>query len=68
MSEDGVYGFLAGVVAVFIVALIFFIGQLSVSNSFDFSQRAFPCAEDEVLGYTPGVPDHVVCFHRDALR
>jgi hypothetical protein len=35
---------------------------------YDYSQRAFPCAEDEVLGYAPQFgPDHVGCIHVDAI-
>lgn len=34
-----------------------------------FDQRSFPCAEDEVLGYSPQFgPDKVGCIHVDDLR
>lgn len=33
-----------------------------------FDQRAFPCQEDEVLGYAPQFgPDRVGCIHIDEL-
>lgn len=37
-------------------------------GEFDYSQHAFPCHEDEVLGYSPSFgPDDVGCIHIDAL-
>ena len=30
-------------------------------------QTDFPCAEDEVLGYSPASASHVVCIHVEAL-
>ncbi|AXC33446.1 hypothetical protein SEA_ORANGE_89 [Mycobacterium phage Orange] len=34
-----------------------------------YSQKNFPCAEDEVLGYAPQFgPDRVGCIHIDTLK
>lgn len=39
-----------------------------VVPGYDFSQEAFPCQEDEVLGYAPQFgPDRVGCIHIDVL-
>ena len=53
-----------------LIAFILFFGLLFVtthrSERISFDQESFPCAEDEVLRYWPGVRDHVVCVAIDA--
>jgi hypothetical protein len=39
------------------------------TDGYDYSQQAFPCEEDEVLGYAPQFgPDRVGCIHIDDIR
>ncbi|AOT25007.1 hypothetical protein PBI_KALPINE_88 [Mycobacterium phage Kalpine] len=59
-----------------VIASITTIGILGLSGpaeasppTIPFSQSAFPCQEDEVLGYAPEFgPDNVGCIHVDLLK
>jgi hypothetical protein len=63
LSAFGVAGVLAGAAWTGIA-----LGQADdVVITFD--QRAFPCQEDEMLGYSPAFgPDLVGCIHVDDMR
>ncbi|QAX93241.1 hypothetical protein SEA_BEXAN_87 [Mycobacterium phage Bexan] len=42
---------------------------IASADPITFDQSAFPCEEDEVLGFSPEFgPDKVGCIHIDSLR
>lgn len=56
---------LTTITAAVAIALAPFAGQTPTDP---FDQRAFPCQEDEVLGYAPQFgPERVGCIHIDEL-
>jgi Gene product 79 len=57
-------------VAIALGAILVFVGGwFAGERSVDlFDQDTFPCAEDEVLGFSPAFgPDRVGCIHIDSL-
>ncbi|ASR86727.1 hypothetical protein SEA_HUTC2_86 [Mycobacterium phage Hutc2] len=61
------FDFLLIVIAICGIAII---GGYAIDKASDaYSQKNFPCAEDEVLGYAPQFgPDRVGCIHIDTLK
>ncbi|AVP41951.1 hypothetical protein SEA_JSQUARED_90 [Mycobacterium phage Jsquared] len=59
-----------------IVAFATAVGAMALADPYEasadpitFDQRAFPCEEDEVLGFAPEFgPDRVGCIHIDEIR
>lgn len=49
-----------GVLTCTVLAISSFIAG---SHHWNLDQHYFPCAEDEVLGYSPSNHDRVVCIH-----
>lgn len=51
-------------IAALMVAFLLFAAGYSMGHVDPWSQGSFPCAEDEVLGYSPQFgPDRVGCIH-----
>lgn len=62
---DGVLITLLVLVVVVVWSIVMFTWG---SHNWTLTQADFPCAEDEVLGYSPRSDDHVVCMHRDDMQ
>uniref|UniRef100_A0AAU8GQU7 Secreted protein n=1 Tax=Mycobacterium phage BabyBack TaxID=3158877 RepID=A0AAU8GQU7_9CAUD len=51
------------------ITVLTFADDDKASATVPFTQAAFPCEEDEVLGYAPQFgPDNVGCIHVDLIK